>query len=330
MSNSEYKLGIHRERYVVIEYRDGKRYRHALGTADKNEAKIKFEQFLYGKTLLASKTSKTIAEVYALYIADRIARNKSIERITYAWKNLSPEFGSIYPHHLTDNRIRNWTKMRQATASNGTIHVELGYLRAALYWASKKRIIDQTISIELPQKPRPKTDHISKEQFAKLIANTTLPHVRLFLTLAITTGARMGAILDLTWDRVDFDKRLIMLDNPERDATSKGRAIVPMNRSAFEALATAQKGALSSYVIEWGGLPVKSVKTAFRLLSARSGIKVTPHMLRHSAAVWMAEGGVPMEEISQYLGHSSTKITERVYARFSPGYLQKAASILDF
>jgi len=36
-----------------------------------------------------------------------------------------------------------------------------------------------------------------------------------------------------------------------------------------------------------------------------------------------------MEEIAQYLGHSNTKVTERVYARFSPDFLQSAASALD-
>lgn len=90
-----------------------------------------------------------------------------------------------------------------------------------------------------------------------------------------------------------------------------------------------QKGATSNYVIERGGLPLKRIRHAFAGLSKRTGLKVTPHMLRHSAAVWMAEGGVPMSEISQYLGHTNTDITERVYARFSPTYLQKAAAVLD-
>jgi integrase len=53
-------------------------------------------------------------------------------------------------------------------------------------------------------------------------------------------------------------------------------------------------------------------------------------MLRHSAAVHMAEEGVPMSEISQYLGHSDTRITEQIYARFSPDYLRRAAAALEY
>ena len=55
---------------------------------------------------------------------------------------------------------------------------------------------------------------------------------------------------------------------------------------------------------------------------------VTPKMLRHSAAVRMAENGVPMEEIAQYLGHHNVNVTRRIYTRFSP-YLRKAAAALE-
>ena len=47
-------------------------------------------------------------------------------------------------------------------------------------------------------------------------------------------------------------------------------------------------------------------------------------------AVWMAEAGVVMDEIAQFLAHTDPRITYRVYARYSPEYLRKAASALDF
>jgi integrase len=44
----------------------------------------------------------------------------------------------------------------------------------------------------------------------------------------------------------------------------------------------------------------------------------------------MAEEGVPMSEISQYLGHTDTKTTEKHYARYSPTFLRRAGAVLDF
>jgi integrase len=114
------------------------------------------------------------------------------------------------------------------------------------------------------------------------------------------------------------------------DNTGKKRAIVPMNDRLKAALLEAYKARTCDYVVEYGGRKIKNVFKGFREAAKKAGVDASPHILRHSAAVWMAEAGVPMSEISQFLGHSSSKITETVYARYSPTYLSKAASALNF
>jgi len=56
---------------------------------------------------------------------------------------------------------------------------------------------------------------------------------------------------------------------------------------------------------------------------------VTPHTLRHTAATWMAQAGVPMWVISKYLGHTSTRTTERIYAHHDPSFLMEAKEALE-
>ena len=72
------------------------------------------------------------------------------------------------------------------------------------------------------------------------------------------------------------------------------------------------------------------IKKGIAAASVRSGVKVHPHMFRHSAAVWMAEDRVPMSEIAAFLGHRDINVTTRVYARFHPEYLRKAAQSLSW
>ena len=120
-------------------------------------------------------------------------------------------------------------------------------------------------------------------------------------------------------------------DLPRREGQRKGRAIVPMTGSLRAALLEARKAALSDYVVEWAGGPVKSIKKGFKAAAIEAGLPdVSPHVLRHTAAVHMAEAGVSMEEIAQFLGHSNSRITESVYARYSPDHLRKAADALEF
>ena len=80
-----------------------------------------------------------------------------------------------------------------------------------------------------------------------------MPHVKLFAILAATTGARMGAILSLTWNQVDLDRGLIHYQRPTIFRTKKGRATTPINALARDVLKDAHAGATTPFVIEWAG-----------------------------------------------------------------------------
>jgi integrase len=200
-----------------------------------------------------------------------------------------------------------------------------------LRWAEKQGLIARAPHIERPNKPRPRERHLTREQVRLLFDNASLPHIRLYAILAYTTAARNAALLGLRWERCDFEGGRIDLRDPAITAPHKGRAIVPMLRTARAALQEARQGALTDYVVEWAGRPVKSVKRGLRVAAQRAGLEhVSPHMLRHSAAVHLAEDGISMEEISQWLGHSNVNTTRQVYARFSADYLREAAAALEF
>lgn len=89
-----------------------------------------------------------------------------------------------------------------------------------------------------------------------------------------------------------------------------------MNDTLRKALREARDGALSNQVPKWAGSRVGCVGTAFEAAVAKAGLEaVSIHTLRHTAGAWMLEAGIDLAIITQFLGHSSTKITERVYAK---------------
>jgi integrase len=53
-------------------------------------------------------------------------------------------------------------------------------------------------------------------------------------------------------------------------------------------------------------------------------------LLRHCAAVWMAQADLPMQKIAQYLRHASTRVTERTYARYLPSFMWDSVEALEF
>jgi len=82
-------------------------------------------------------------------------------------------------------------------------------------------------------------------------------------------------------------------------------------------------------VIEYGGQPVRGVRKAFERAVKRARLEnVSPHVLRHTAAVWMAENGVSMEKVAELLG-DSLAVAHRNYARFSLTYMADAVGALE-
>lgn len=320
-------------RFHAVWYDEGgRRHRRSLGTDRLEQARPAFTEFKRAFTLASQGAPAEIADIFAAYLADREEEKKpAAPRIRDAWKRLSPVFGPLLPAQVTAGLCKDYISEREgAGASPGTIHVELGYLRAALRFARVKRgWIAAEPYVPMPRKPEPRDHHLTRDEARALIAAASMPHVKLFIILALATAGRSGALLGLTWSRIDFARRRIHLRDPQRPATLKGRAVTPMNAMAFEALMEAQGAALTPFVIEWGGKGVASVKKAVASAARRAGLSCSPHVLRHTAAVWMAEAGVPMEEIASYLGHSTMDTTRRVYARFSPDYLRAAARALD-
>lgn len=191
-------------------------------------------------------------------------------------------------------------------------------------------MIPRAPHIERPAKPMPKDRWLSRAEVERLIDAAETPHIRLAILLMLGTAGRAGAILDLTWDRVDFERGQINLRLPDA-VTRKGRAIVPMNRGLRAALSSALEAALSDYVVEYAGGRVKSIRRGFDNAVKRAKLDgVTQHTLRHTAAVHMVSAGQPIEKVAQFLGHSNSSITYSTYARFAPEHLREAAEVLDF
>jgi integrase len=324
------KLGRYRGKYCAI-WRDerGHRFRHSLGTDDVSLAKTRLAAFQAHLVTKAPAGPLTVETIFKAYMNDRAADDKPTARMKHAWKRLGPCFGPLRPADITKDTSRGYIKARRDQgASDGTIWTEMTYLRTALGFAVREKWLTTVPYIKVPQKPGPKEYHLEREEAARLVGAASSPHVKLF-QLALATAGRAGALLGLTWDRVDLERRRIDLRDPDRPVTRKGRARVPINDSLFEALEEAKRGALTPYVIEYGGEQVLSVKKGVGAAGKRAGLKCSPHVLRHTAAVWMAERGVPMEKIAQYLGHNDSRTTERVYARFAPDYMKDAAAALE-
>jgi integrase len=328
----EISIGRFRGGFCVY-WRDpdtGKRRRYQLAARTRAQAEPEALDVFREKTLTQRQAKGTVADIWAAYQAD-LGDRPTAKTMGYTGKAVLAHFGAYRPDQITTGLCRDYVAKRGAQGrSQGTIHTELGHLRSAMRFAVRERIIDRAPAIERPAKPTPKEKFLTKDQVATLIDHAAAPHVGLAIHLLFATAGRVGAILDLTWDRVDMERGQINLRMDDAK-TRKGRAIVPMNRGIRAALQTAREAALSDHVVEYAGGQVKSIRRGFENAAHRAGIEgVTLHTIRHSAAVEMVSSGVPIEKVAQFLGHSNVSVTYSTYGRFAPEHLADAAEILDF
>lgn len=163
-----------------------------------------------------------------------------------------------------------------------------------------------------------------------------------FFVTAFYTGMRKGEIAALTWSSVDFQRNLITIKATldkygHRESTKSGRIrYVPMNGFLRNVLLELFKNRseASQYVFLIKGHPVDTnhLYRVFQGFQNKAGIpnKIRVHDTRHTfASQFMMKGLGSLYELSQILGHTDTKMTQR-YAHLSPNHLSRSTQNLVF
>ncbi|MFC7343616.1 site-specific tyrosine recombinase XerD [Saccharopolyspora griseoalba] len=142
---------------------------------------------------------------------------------------------------------------------------------------------------------------------------------RALLELLYSTGARISEAVGLDLDDVDRSDRTVLLDG-------KGgkQRLVPIGRPALEALEAylvrarpgllaRGRGSAAVFLNSRGTrLSRQSAWNALKSAAERAGIEssVSPHVLRHSFATHLVEGGADVRVVQELLGHASVTTTQ--------------------
>ena len=305
--------------------------RLSTGCPDRAGAVAALARFRAALAIPEHEPDLTVSALLDRYLADREdADIPGLDRLKWAKKALLPRLGDVLPEHLTAAACRSYARQRAKDGvAPSTARTELQALSSALRWGIRKRVVAAMPEFWLPPRAPARERWLTRDEAERLVAACRTPHVLLAVLIMLHTAARVGAVLALTWDRVDLEGRLIDFREPGRAETRKRRVAVPINDTLLAAIRTAHEGRTSAWVVEYAGKPVASLKHAFRdaVSRAKLGGKVTPHVLRHSAVTWMVSEGVPLWEVAGMAG-MTLNMVETVYGHLAPDHLRKAAAAL--
>lgn len=176
----------------------------------------------------------------------------------------------------------------------------------------------------------------------------------MFLT-SLDTGLRLGELIALTWDDIDFEKRqlkvnknvVLAVDKTKKDTkrslivqdTTKtensDNRIIPLTKRIITVLKELKlkQQSLSNIVFcnqNGGYMLPRNVERTFQKITNKANIdKCNVHTLRHSFATRLFENNVPPKTVSELLGHSSVSITLNIYTHVLPHKKVEAVQILD-
>ena len=287
-------------------------------------AQAYIDRWKIGKEELVTPDEPTIGWIMTAYAAARGSKIRSGDTLKYSIAPIIKHLGNLLPDDISDVIVEGYAKDRKR--ADGTVIRELGVLRAALHWGERQKLFRAPKFIMPVAHPESRQRWLTKKDARKLLDAARAPHMRLFITLALATGARTGAILDLQWEQIDWQRGVI---NFGKGHGKKRRGIVPVNNQLRNMLEEAKEVRTGNNVIEYGGKPIKKIIYGFKDCAKRAGVDCTPHVLRHTAATWMVEDGIPLREVARMLGDTEETI-EKVYGHHSPEYLAKAAKTLQF
>ena len=76
----------------------------------------------------------------------------------------------------------------------------------------------------------------------------------------------------------------------------------------------------------------RKVNQSLKIVGERIGLAIplTYHIARHTFAILALNDGMSLSMVSRFLGHSSTDITEQVYADYLPTTLAEELDKLDY
>ncbi|WP_422657379.1 site-specific integrase [Paenibacillus sp. EC2-1] len=289
----------------------------------------------------------------------------------HAEKRIVPYFGAMHMDkiktlHITDflDYLKTPEAILRGSKPLGSATIVYNYrvLRSIFAKAVEWRVLKDNpmTGVKKPKEEDLKEMEVYDEkEIAKLFeALTDEPlHLRVLVSLAVTTGMRRGELAGLEWKNIDLSNGFIDIKQTipmfkDNEPVIKG----PKNKKSVRkiALSPAVIEELKLYYSEWrkdrfkiadkweggayeflfclpNGKPVSPQRLTAWWIDFHRKHKLKPirlHDLRHTSVSWMIFKKVHSEAIAKRVGHTNTKMLE-IYGHIFESVDKAAASVFD-
>lgn len=322
-------------------YLAGKRRRKSLGR-DKKRAEAAFKELVYklsrNEFLLARKTPlASYADEFLEYAKSRLSEKTHLNysiAVGHLKTYLADKEGVKWLQDLDLGMLDRYVAFRLKCPSSrkkdGTIErstvntelkgikrfcnraVELGYLRES---PARK--------VKLLATARKNPRFFNEDEAALILNSCADEKARDIYLVLLYTGLRIGELVNLEWDDIDFMRRVITI-RPKSFWKPKGNEerLIPMHQAVFYALFAKEKESRWVFADAKGEkLKIHSIETGFKRRLEKLGISdASLHTWRHTFASYLTMRTGNIRAVQKLLGHKSIRTTE-IYSHLSDKHL---------
>ena len=362
---SQRKDGLYQARFIN---RFGKRQTIYAKTYNDITKKLRDAQYEDEKQINVVTSNMTLDEWYNVWMTTCKKHCRDTTRRTYSvqYNRLREELGWRKLTNLNLVIIQNAFNNLKSDKSRKDCKALLVDM---LNRAFESDLINKNVAVSVNTKidgtEQPEKRVLTPDEIQILYQSTRNSQLYPFFVLALNTGMRMGEILGLTWECVDFETGFIHVEKTLCYLPNNGTAIyefhppkskagkrnIPMSKQVMEILQEqkawrdkvnsrfkAQPGFGNLVFTSKTNHPLheSNIRTAIRYLVNRINTEnpaqtfevFTPHCLRHTVATNCITKGMRPKTLQKLLGHNSLQMTMDLYCHVLDSTLKDEMSII--
>jgi len=311
---ADFWLGTHRVRKTF----PMKKLAEVFEVTKKNE-------YLHGKFVPNSKRDNTtfkalVEKFYSLHAQVNMTQPGRSE--IYRLKELKSCFGDRRLSEINQKDIEELKAHLIQKDKPSTVNRKLTTLKSllnkAVHWGHLKESPAERVNKLREDNTRLR--FLTENEVSKLLEAAS-PSLKTFILIGLNTGLRRSNIINLKWEDIDGRNGVIHVLK-----TKSGKSYgIPINDAMKNLLRDLSQHGTQGRIFE-----VTNLQKEWQKAVKKAGLKDCPiHVLRHTYASHLVMKGANLFTVSQFLGHSNTKMTAR-YSHLSPKFQRIEANLINF